>query len=257
MQSIWHSTGRGEWSIRVNLSIVIPAYNEERLLPATLSAVDRARTVLTARGWDSEVIVCNNNSTDRTALVAQEAGARVVFEPVNQIGRARNTGAAAATGEWIVFIDADSEPSPGLFEDMANAIASGRVLAGGSTLRTEPLSPWYSAFAFLWCTWSRLARHMAGSFIFVETRAFREIGGFSNTLFAAEELELSSKLKRMARQEGKRVVILHRHPLLTSSRKAHLYSFRETIVFLIKATFRPKKILSDRDACALWYDGRR
>ena len=247
----------GKGLASVNLSIVIPAYNEERLLPATLFAVDRARQVLAARGWRSEVIVCNNNSTDRTAAVAESAGARVVFEPVNQIGRARNTGAAAATGEWIVFIDADSEPSPGLFEDMSEAIASGRVLAGGSTLRTEPMNPWYSAFAGLWCIWSRLARHMAGSFIFVETRAFREIGGFSNTLFAAEELELSSNLKRLARSEGKRVVILHRHPLLTSSRKAHLYSFRETIVFLVKATFRPKKILSDRDACALWYDGRR
>jgi glycosyltransferase involved in cell wall biosynthesis len=247
----------GKGHSRVNLSIVIPAFNEERLLPATLATVARARGVLTARGWDSEVIVCNNNSTDQTGAVAESAGARVVFEPVNQIGRARNTGAAAAMGDWIVFIDADSEPSPGLFEDMADAIASGRVLAGGSTLRTEPLSPWYAAFAALWCTWSRLARHMAGSFIFVETRAFRKIGGFSNTLFAAEELELSSKLKHLARLEGKRVVILHRHPLLTSSRKAHLYSFRETIVFLIKAAFRPKKILSDRDACALWYDGRR
>lgn len=241
----------------MTVSIVIPAFNEERLLPATLAAVDRARTVLTSRGWASEVIVCDNNSSDRTAELARMGGARVVFEPVNQIGRARNAGAGAAAGDWLVFIDADSEPSPGLFADMAAAIDSGRVLAGGSTLRTERLSVWYSVFASLWCAWSRLAKHMAGSFIFVETRAFRSIGGFSATLFAAEELELSSKLKAMARSEGRKVVILHRHPLLTSARKAHLYGFRETVVFLVKTVLRPKRMLTDRDACAIWYDGRR
>lgn len=241
----------------MTVSIVIPAYNEERLLPATLRAVEQARTALSERGWTSEVIVCNNNSTDQTGAVAAAAGARVVLEPINQISRARNAGAAVATGDWMVFVDADSEPSAGLFADMADAIASGRVLAGGSTLRTEPLSVWYTFLAQLWCTWSRIARHMAGSFIFVEAEAFRSIGGFSTTLFAAEELELSGKLKALARTRGKKVVILHRHPLLTSARKAHLYTFRETVSFLVKTLLRPKRMLTDRDACAIWYDGRR
>ena len=66
------------------------------------------------RGWGVELIVCDNNSTDRTAEIARNAGARVVFEPVNQIARARNRGAAAATGDWLIFVDADSHPSAGL-----------------------------------------------------------------------------------------------------------------------------------------------
>ena len=241
----------------LKISIVIPAFNEEKLLSATLSAVRVARGSLTKRGWDSEVIVCDNNSTDRTAEIARGGGAVVVFEPVNQIGRARNCGAAAATGDWILFVDADSEPSPELFADMAEAIASGLVMVGGSTLRTEKTDWWYALFAVLWCSWSRLAKHLAGSFIFVEAAAFREIGGFSNQFFAAEELDLTLRLKRLARQRGKRVVILHRHPLLTSARKAKLYSFRETMVFLMRTVLRPKKMLSTRDECAIWYDGRR
>lgn len=241
----------------LKISIVIPAFNEEKLLPATLSAVANARQALTRRGWDSEVIVCDNNSTDRTAEGARNAGATVVFEPVNQIGRARNCGAAAATGEWILFVDADSEPSPELFADMAEAIAGGRVMVGGSTLRVDAPNWWYAAFAFFWCTWSRLAKHLAGSFIFVEAAAFREIGGFSNQFFAAEELDLTLRLKRLARRRGKRVVILYRHPLLTSARKATLYSFRETVTFIIRTVLRPKKMLSNRDECAIWYDGRR
>jgi glycosyltransferase involved in cell wall biosynthesis len=242
---------------RLKISVVIPAYNEEKLLPATLVAIGAAREAFSARGWHSEIIVCDNNSTDRTAELAKANGATVVFEPVNQIGRARNAGAAAATGDWLVFVDADSTPSVGLFDDTANAIASGRVLAGGSTLRTDAPNGWYSLFAFFWCCWSRAARHMAGSFIFVETAAFREIGGFSNQFFAAEELDLSLRLKRLARQRGKRVIILHRHPLLTSARKAKLYSLSETVRFLVKTLLRPKQMLGNRDACAIWYDGRR
>ena len=91
----------------------------------------------------------------------------------------------------------------------------------------------------------------------MEASAFRELGGFSRELFAAEEVEFSHRLKRLARRRGKRLVILSRHPLLTSGRKIKLYSARETLVFIIKASLRPRKMLTDRRACAIWYDGRR
>ena len=78
--------------------------------------------------------------------------------------------------------------------------------------------------AGLWNGISRAGRLLAGSFIFCEARAFREVGGFSNELFAGEEIDLSQRLKRLARAKKKRIVILHRHPLLTSARKVHLYT---------------------------------
>ena len=105
------------------LSVIVPAYNEERLLGESLRHIRAAMTVFPERGWETELIVCDNNSTDRTAEIAHEAGAQVVFEPVNQIARARNTGAAAATGDWLVFVDADSHPTRELFADVAAQIA--------------------------------------------------------------------------------------------------------------------------------------
>src|SRR6185436_17497097 len=117
----------------MKLSIVVPAFNEERLLPASLASI-RAAAQAFEGGWDWELVVCDNNSTDRTADIARAAGARVVFEPHNQISRARNAGAAAATGDWLLFIDADSTPSRELFEDLREAIDSGLVLAGGATI---------------------------------------------------------------------------------------------------------------------------
>src|SRR5436190_9872402 len=116
----------------MKISIIVPAFNEEKLIPETLRRISAATAAFLERGWASEVIVCDNNSTDRTAELAREAGAQVVFEPINQIGRARNTGAAAASGDWLLFIDADSHPEAELFADVVTAIQSGNCLAGGS-----------------------------------------------------------------------------------------------------------------------------
>ena len=121
----------------MKISIIVPAYNEERLIGQTLEHTQKARAAFPRVGWDSELIVCDNNSTDRTADLAREAGAVVVFEPINQIGRARNSGAAAASGDWLVFVDADSQPSMALFQEVIDQIQIGRCLAGGSTVKLD------------------------------------------------------------------------------------------------------------------------
>jgi glycosyltransferase involved in cell wall biosynthesis len=241
----------------LKISIIIPAFNEERLLGQTLREVQAALKSFTSPGWATELIVCDNNSTDRTAGIARDAGATVVFEPVNQIARARNRGAAVATGDWLVFIDADSHPSAALMQDVAAAINSGRYLAGGATVRLEDGYPVANFFTGFWNLLSRTRRLLAGSFIFCEARAFRKIGGFSHEMFAGEELDLSARLHQLARETGKSLVILHRHPLVTSARKVRLYSGWELLWFFLRAAFRQKATLSSRTACHPWYDGRR
>ena len=241
----------------MKISIVIPAFNEERLLGESLRQVCIAMAVFAERSWETELIVCDNNSTDRTAEISRAAGAQVVFEPVNQIARARNAGAAAATGEWLVFVDADSHPSRELFTDVVEQIAGGHCLAGGSTMRLETVNFTARVVTGIWNRASRVKRMMAGSFIFVAAAAFREVGGFSKELFAGEELDLSIKLKALAKRRGQRIVILHRHPILTSARKLHLYTQREMFWFFIKAVFARKRVLRSREECSPWYDGRR
>ena len=240
----------------MKISIVIPAFNEELLLAASLAQVREAMVAFTTAGWESELIVCDNNSTDRTAEIARAAGAKVVFEPVNQIARARNSGAAAATGDWIVFVDADSHPSAGLFADVAEAIKSGNCLAGGATIRLDEKLFVAGMITRTWNFASRCGHWLAGSFIFVETAAFRKIGGFSHQLFAGEELELTLRLKKLARETGRKIVVLHRHSLVTSARKMRLYSAWEHFSVLMKFAFN-RKALTRREDCVLWYDGRR
>ena len=121
----------------MKISIVVPAFNEERLLGQSLTQIKASARAFEPLGWETELIVCDNNSTDQTAQIAREAGATVVFEPVNQIARARNCGAAAATGNWLIFVDADSHPSAELFADVAAQITSGKCLAGGATVKLD------------------------------------------------------------------------------------------------------------------------
>lgn len=241
----------------MNLSIILPAFNEARLLPDTLASVRAACTSLDRLGWTSEVIVCDNNSTDDTARIAREGGARVVFEPVNMIAKARNAGASAATGDWLLFVDADSRPSPELFEAMASEIRSGRVLAGGALVRMDSNDLRVRIGTAFWNTLSRLRRLMAGSFLFVEAQAFRTIGGFDERFYAAEEIDLTHRLRPLARGSGRRIVILTRTPLLTSARKVRLYSPWEIGRLIVSAVLRPRATLTDKRACHLWYDGRR
>jgi glycosyltransferase involved in cell wall biosynthesis len=245
--------------LEMNLSIVIPAYNEERLLPTTLELVRvAAQAAFTTRGWEWEIVVCDNNSSDRTAEIAREAGAKVIFEPVNQIGRARDTGARAALGQWLIFIDADSPPSTGLFADIAEQIVGGRALGGGVTVRLDSDAPWHARLlGFCWNSWSRLVRWAAGSCVWVEVSAFREVGGFGIEAYAGEEVGLSRKLKRLARQRHLHFVILSKHPLDTSSRKVRLYTPWEMVRLLLRMVFSFGRAAKDPKACHLWYDGRR
>jgi len=226
-------------------------------LGASLAQIKTATEVFARIGWETELIVCDNNSTDRTAEIARAAGATVVFEPVNQIARARNTGAAAATGEWLVFVDADSHPSAELFADVAGQIKSGRCLAGGSTVRLDERHVWAECVTQLWNCASRSFKLLAGAFIFVETAAFRQISGFSHELFVAEELEFCKRLKKFARAQGRGIVILHRHPLVTSARKMRLYTLREHLRFLAKIILSNGRAMGSREQAHLWYDGRR
>jgi glycosyltransferase involved in cell wall biosynthesis len=241
----------------MKVSIVIPAFNEEKLIAETLTRIRAAMTAFTALGWQSELVVCDNNSTDHTADIAASAGAKVVFEPINQISRARNTGATAAEGDWFIFIDADSHPDQALFAAVAGEIQSGDCLAGGSTLKLAGRHPVASLITASWNRISRMMKWAPGSFIFCEAAAFRKIGGFSEQLYASEEIDLFMRLKRLAAAKKKRIAILHDHPLTTSARKLHLYTPWEHARFMGKTILQFGRPLRKRESCPTWYDGRR
>lgn len=241
----------------MHLSIIIPAFNEARLIEQTLRSVTGAVSTNQRPGFTAEVIVVDNNSTDNTAELARKAGVRVIFEPINQIGRARNAGAAHATGDWLLFLDADSLLSPGLLGEILQMIESGKSVGCGSTLRMDGLPWWANLTLQLWTSTSVLCRWAAGALVVCRRDAFHAVGGFDQELYALDEIRLSKQLKQWGRQRDLQFTILTTHPLETSSRKISLYSSREIATQIFRIFFLPKKTLQDKKHLSVWYDGRR
>ena len=231
-------------------SIVVPAYNEEALLPATLAALAEAMSKVTLAG---EIVVCDNNSTDGTASVARAAGATVVSEPVNHISRARNTGASAARGRYLVFVDAETLVPPALLGGALDALHSGKFCGGGATVSMQGAPSAAGAFLLaLWTAFSRRARLAAGSFLFVRRDAFDAVGGFSLKVYASEELWLSRSVKRWGAKRGLAFVILDAPPVITSARKMEWYS-QSTLLATALLMFVCPFAVRSRALCWLWY----
>lgn len=247
----------GPRQTRPRLSVVIPAYNESKLIESCLNSVTEAFRSAGLTEADYELIVVDNDSSDDTAKRAAGFGARVVHEPVRQIARARNRGARAARGEWLLFLDADSWPDSALIGDMLKAIADPGIAGGGSLMQMQQLKPLLRAGVWAWNRLSSWLHWAAGAFIFCSKDAFDAVNGFDDSLFAGEEISFSRRLKRYARWRGQRLVILSRHPLRTSGRKGELYSDKEFLLLGFRMLRHPRRFFRDPELCTLWYDGRR
>src|SRR5258706_1200320 len=198
-------------------SVVVPAFDEEALLPATVESI---RAAMAAVPWPGEIVVGDTNSKDRTAEVARAAGARVIFEGHNQIARARNAGARASLGEWLVFVDADTRISGELLAEALGLLDSGKGAGGGSLMVMDCAGSRMGDAVVR--TWNRISRRFqvaAGSFLFVRRDAFDAVGGFPPEVYAGEELWFSRSVKRWGRARGLSFRVLDLHPVHTSGRK--------------------------------------
>ncbi len=232
-------------------SIVVPAYNEERFLGPTLASLRAAMDAVPSHG---EIVVCDNNSTDGTAELARAAGARVAHEPVNQISRARNTGARAARGRHLVFVDADTQVPQALLVAALSRLQSGRACGGGALVRFDGAAPagLISAAARFWNRLAPRLRLAAGSFLFVSREAFEAVGGFSEQVYASEEIWLSRAVSRWGRARGLEFVILDGPPAVTSNRKAEWFSPGAVVLSILLVVLFPLAVRSRR-LCWLWY----
>jgi len=234
------------------VSVVVPAFNEEKRLPGTLARIREAFKALPELAY--EIIVCDNNSTDSTATVAKTAGCKVVFEPINQISRARNQGANAASGKWLLFIDADSWPSSELICDMIPILEGSEHIGCGSTIRVVDGPRWFK-LAWESKNWSmRTFKWCPGAFILCRRDAFSQIGGFSKEYYIFEEMDFVNRLKAVGVRRGQKFIILNKHPFSTSGRKGSAYSIGSWLKFALQLTLFHRKAVRDRRFAEKWYN---
>ena len=233
------------------ISFIIPAYNEELLLPRTLSSL---KVALKGKAVDFEIIVVDNNSSDNSAQVALDSGAgKTVFEPVNSISKARNAGAKAALGKLLVFIDADTCIDSALVDELLRETASGKVCGGGARLAFDAELPHLAKFStWLWNSVAPALGFAAGSFSFCSREAFDAVCGFDEGLYASEDIDLSRRLKSWGRKNGLRFIIL-RNSALSSARRIDSASVWPLFFKMGLLLLTPWRLRS-RKACSLWYD---
>lgn len=201
----------------MRVSVVIPAFNEEELLPKCLEALRAQEHV-----GEIELLVVDNASTDGTARVARSHGATVVHEQSRGYGRALIRGFAAARGDIIACTDADSiVPRDWISRLVREYERQGDVVAVGGDI--EFICPrWKSRLLtrFFIPLFNRIDRgnpagpHLWGANMSVRRDAFLAVGGWNPKFSLQADSELSERLRGAGR-----VVILESLRVLTSSRR--------------------------------------
>lgn len=234
--------------------MVIPAYNEERYLGATLESVRAAMGVYRQRyGAPVEVVVVNNNSSDGTEDVARAHGARVVFEARNQIATARNTGAKAAQGQIVAFLDADDRMSPNFLVCIEETMASAAYIGGGARIRWDKRSPWVSLFNALG-NGMRRALGVSNALPFTARTYFERVGGFDERYYAGEDMKFATDLKRLGKRLGKKFRVVQDGYVLKSARKFERYGGGVVMLGFLLFLLNPWLVRS-KTACFFWYRG--
>ncbi len=230
------------------LSFVVPAHNEEHELPASLGAV---RAAAEASGETYELIVVDDASTDATAEIARQFGARVVRIERRQIAASRNAGARVARGEILFFVDADTRIAPGHVSHALRALAEGCSGGSARVLPDRQMPFWANVFLHTFSAVYFTVGLGAGAFIFARRDLFEKTGGFDEQYFAGEEVYLSLALKKLGRFK------ILREPIITSARKVRMHSTRFVLTQTFFLFLGGKSSLRSRDRLALWYDGKR
>jgi GT2 family glycosyltransferase len=162
------------------VSVIIPVRNGETSIPPLLRSLD-GQTLDRTR---FEVIVVDNDSSDRTAEVARAGGARVISEPIANRSRARNRGAAAAGSSLYAFTDADCVAHPGWLEALLSCRSLAPLVAGDVRVRVREPPNAIERYEVMWrfgqASWVRQG-WAATANLLVRAEAFDAVGGFDPT----------------------------------------------------------------------------
>lgn len=202
----------------MRFSVIIPAYNEEKFLPRLLQSIEVARSNYYGGRDQIEVIVADNDSSDRTAEAATGHGARVVHVAKRRIAAARNGGARAALGEILCFIDADSAVHPQTFNEIERVMKTGRYVWGvtGSVPERKTFPLLLTHYMFMPMVWL-IGLDIGLSFCRREDWA--AVSGYDETRLYAEDVLFPWTLRQLGKKRGQRFTRIPRVKTLFCTRK--------------------------------------
>jgi glycosyltransferase involved in cell wall biosynthesis len=212
----------------MRLSIIIPAFNEEKLLPETLR---RIRVAMESLAGECELIVVDNESTDKTREIAESFGAKIVTESVKNIGAIRNTGSKEATGEVFIFFDADTFITEDLLVVIDEKMRDPKCFGGAVDVDYGNFErPWLRFMKSAWKFWGPIFNMKQGAAQFFRRDVFDAIGGYDERIYLGEDIDIYWRATKYAKQNGGTLSFIEDPKVVTSTRRFDKMSIWDTMV---------------------------
>jgi glycosyltransferase involved in cell wall biosynthesis len=228
------------------ISFIIPAHNEELWIGKCLSSI---RTAMGQLVEPYEVIVVDDASTDATPQIAERMGARTIRVEHRRISTVRNTGAGTAGGEVFFFVDADTKVNERAISAALAALRSGAAGGGCAPELDGPVPLWGHIITSFAVVVGRLIGLVGGCFLFCTRDAYVATGGFSERLYAGEDIAFVQALKKVGR------FVVPKPTVVTAGRKLAVAGPWEVMTLLLRIALRGPRYENERVRDLLY--GRR
>jgi glycosyltransferase involved in cell wall biosynthesis len=211
------------------LSFIIPAHNEESWIGKCVGSI---RAAMEKIAEPYEVIVVDDASTDSTPRIAAEMGARTLRVEHRKISAVRNAGARMASGEIFFFVDADTQVNERAIGTALEFLRAGAA-GGGCVFDFDGPTPlWGRIILFFAVHLARRIKWVGGCFLFCTRAAYDATGGFSEQLYAGEDLAFVQALKKVGR------FVIPKAKVLSSGRKLSVVRPWEVLALMLTIAIR-------------------
>ncbi|MDT7687617.1 MAG: hypothetical protein QOE46_376 [Acidobacteriota bacterium] len=227
------------------ISIIVPAFNEERYIGITLDSIKQAQLLLlNEKGVPAEIIVVDNDSTDSTASMARSFDAEVFNEPTHNVAKVRNVGASRASGDILVFVDADVVVPERLLCRIYEAMSNELCLGGAVDTNYLPAKYLVKVYLRMWRLVGRFSGMAQGATQFCRKDIYASLNGYDETLYMGEDVDFYRRLKRFAKRRHGSVQFIDDIQVSPSSRRFDEWSMWRTLVWtnpIFVLVFRRRK----------------
>lgn len=227
------------------ISVIIPAKNEQKFLECTLL---HTRKVFDELNLSYEIIVCDNGSTDATSKIAKKHADLVVYEKIPHISKARNLGARASNGEFLIFIDSDTKITKKLMKYTLLKLKTKKIVSAISSYDNYPNLQ--SLGIWLYNILSMMFKLGVGQFIATSKDDFIKADAFNTSIYAFEDIELLKTYKKMF---GRSYVLIAPYTVKTSSRKMTSGKSTKHFLQLLAGYLLGYDVASSKEKLVYWY----
>jgi len=204
----------------MKFSIIIPAYNEEKLIGRCLDSIVAASAPYKDQ---VEVIVVLNRCTDRTEEIARSYNCIVVKEDRKNMSIIRNAGAKVARGEIIATIDADSRMTDNMLTEIEKKLLTGKYIGGGVKWKFERLSLGILLQGLILIPLIIKYRGVTAGILWCYKKDFDAINGFNENQRMLEDVNFGLRLKKWGQRCGKKYGTISKAQMIVSMRKGDTF----------------------------------